>query len=480
MDQSLPRSVTRLREGNAEVRRSQWQDFAIIILLIGLSIAFKLAFEASLPYFVNPKIMESLSLTLRENPLRALWPGELEPGRFHWVPTSLLPFYALSQFLSAFQIYLVLSSLAGFTAFTLSRLSGRSRVFAVTLALLLMFGTQLSYGSTLGLTHLHYLVVTYTLLNLYAIGACVRRGPSPTTLSLFGASLILLALSTEIWINYAIGLLLSCAFLSFWARHGADIAVASASRTVAATVSILLGLYLAIRMTVARQYMLPGAEEELIFTYKSYVLMAEDFITNFFTFLYMALSNFLPSFLASSNSLTYLGPDQILAGQNGYHPEFQHLAVMNHLFFWRFLAGIWVAGFVFAFYYAVRNAFEKRSGFYAAMVCCMLIVATGCCTYLLIKFRPYNSTPALHYKAIISILGVALLVSVLLEGVRSKVSSGRVYLALAGAVWAILLIGDITRPGMIKAQLQSTGLTGYGDPLDMIRKKLGSQMPPVN
>ena len=32
---------------------------------------------------------------------------------------------------------------------------------------------------------------------------------------------------------------------------------------------------------------------------------------------------------------------------------------------------------------------------YPAVVCAMILITTGFCTYLLIKFRPYNSVPAL-------------------------------------------------------------------------------------
>ena len=31
---------------------------------------------------------------------------------------------------------------------------------------------------------------------------------------------------------------------------------------------------------------------------------------------------------------------------------------------------------------------------YPAVVCAMILITTGFCTYLLIKFRPYNSVPA--------------------------------------------------------------------------------------
>lgn len=453
--------------------RVDWRDFFALAVLLGLSITFKVIFERSLPFLVNPRIFESVGSYLRTNPLALLWPQELEAGRYHWVPTSLVPFYALSIYFSTFNIYLILSSVTAATGYLLSRVARRSRVFAITLTTAMLFGTQLIYASTLGLTLLHYIVLGYILINLYNIHICIRNNASNRSVLWFAVSLVILALATELWINYAIGLILCCLYLFIWSCiHHVENIQRLSFKLGTITLALLL-IYLPIRMSVASQYLGPGAEEELILTYDSFLLMVEDFVTNFFTFLYMSVSNFFPSFLTSSNSLTVLGPERIIAEQNGYHQQYQQLVVMNHLFFWRYFAGITATIFFTAGYMTLRRSLKSRSTVYPTVICGMLVIATGFCTYLLIKFRPYNSAPALHYKTIISICGVALLLSFLLEYIQTKFTSRRVYLAIVCSVWAVLVTGGITRPGMIKVQLQNVGLQGYSDPWKIIKSNLG-------
>ncbi|MBZ6076249.1 hypothetical protein [Microvirga puerhi] len=457
-----------------------WRDFLALALLLGLSVAFKVIFERSLPFLVNHRIFESVDSYLRANPLALLWPQELETGRYHWVPTSLLPFYALSLYFSTFSIYLILSSMTAVAGYLLSRFAGRSRVFAVTLTTAMLFGTQLIYASTLGLTLLHYIVLGYIFINIYTIHICISNNGSNESLLWFVISIVVLALATEIWINYAIGLILCCLYLFIWSGIHRHENFRRLSFKLGAITLVLLLIYLPIRMSVAGQYMGPGAEEELILTYGSFLLMVEDFVTNFFTFLYMSVSNFFPSFLTSSNSLTVLGPERIIAEQNGYHQQYQQLVVMNHLFFWRYFAGITATIFFASGYTTFRRSLESRSTVYPTVICGMLIIVTGFCTYLLIKFRPYNSAPALHYKTIISICGVALLLSFLLEHLQAKFASRRIYWAIVCSVWAVLVTGAITRPGMIRVQLQNVGLQGYSDPWKIIKSNLGLSVWPAD
>jgi len=210
--------------------------------------------------------------------------------------------------------------------------------------------------------------------------------------------------------------------------------------------------------------MAPGAEEELIFTYSHPALMIEDFIGNYFTLLYTALTNFLPAVLSGSNSIVWYGPVALVREQHGYHESFSYLVPVNYLLFWRYYAGVAAAAFGYLAGWSARKSWRDPSCVHATMVMLLIMIAVGFSTHLLIKFRPYNSVPALPYKAIVSILGVSLLISYLVTLARTRFSAVH-YRVLVGGVMAIVLIAGFTRPRMLSALLTQVGLQGFSDPL---------------
>jgi hypothetical protein len=227
----------------------------------------------------------------------------------------------------------------------------------------------------------------------------------------------------------------------------------------------VLAAYLLIRLRAPIQYIRKGAEEELITTYTSLVLAVEDVIANFFTFLYITLDNYLPSFVSASNSLVYLGSATILREQHGYHESHTHLVAMSHLFLWRFYAGVAVTLFLGAATWAAVHAWRWPS--LPAMITTALcvMVLTGFSTHLLIKMRPYNSVPALSYKVVLSVAPLTVLIAYLAT-IQIRRS------ALIMVVWGCVFMAALTRPGMQGALLAEVGLIGYRDPLGEITRAL--------
>jgi hypothetical protein len=281
--------------------------------------------------------------------------------------------------------------------------------------------------------------------------------------------LVVVALSMEWWLNYAVCLFIGFGFVGVWERrHGVGRRGAGAAVIVAATLTTLV-LYLAIRMSVAAEYFAPGAEEELVLTYRSGVLAVEDAIANFFTLIYMAVGNYLPSLFFGSLSQTYLGDAAILMGQNGYHPEKTQLVVMNHLFLWRFYAGAIVGFFCFAGIGCLRRALSRPMVEDVVLAALFLAVIAGCATHVLIKYRPYLSAPALGYKAVVSTFFFTLLMAYGATVARRRFKREAGYRAALAALWSVILIGSFTRPAMLNVMLEHVGLVGYGDPLGILR-----------
>jgi hypothetical protein len=364
-----------------------------------------------------------------------------------------------------FVVSILTSSTLVLTCYTTSWILFRSPIFSFTFAWLWVFGTQLVYAYTLGNILGIYIVLSYFLVNLVPAYRLMFESQASAALRLLHlVTLVVVALSSEVWLNYGAFLVAASTYLMLWHRHHATPSAARGSQFVLLSTLSIMALYLMIRAQTAYQYLTPGVEEEMIFTYSRATFMVDDFIGNFFTFLYTALTNFLPPFLVGSNSIVYYGRAALEREQHGYHNEYVWLVAANHLFFWRYYAGFVITLFGYFGLKWVRRSWQESSRAYATLVVFVAMTLIGFSTHLFIKFRPYNSVPALPYKAIVSILGVSLLIGYLVALAKEYLTPPR-YRLVVGAVLAVSLLGAFTRPRMLSALLAEVGLRGYSDPL---------------
>jgi hypothetical protein len=450
----------------------------VCVCILVAYVLFTLAFLPKTPgisiLMLNTEVYESVKQALAEDWTRLLLPFEYETfagGRIYWISSTIPLVYAGQVYLGPLGSYLLFSTLFISTSFVLALIVSRSLEFAATLAFLFAFGTQLNYAYTYGGLILLYLVLTYAGIN-FAIGFLLISGRiSGWRWQLgFAASLCLVALSSEFWINYAVAVIVATGFGAAWARRHGQRQPGSSMLIVLATTIAVLAAYLTIRLRAPGQFVAPGVEEELAIFYRHETLLAEDLIVNFFTYLYMVLTNYLPSFITSSNSLTYLGPDVIVAEQNGYDAPHQALVVMSHLFLWRFYAGILTTLFIGFLGYASVRAWRTPSVPPALITALALMMLAGFSTHLLIKMRPYMSVPALGYKAVISIAFWTILLTYLTTTSRKVVDSSRAHIILVACVWLSAFLAALTRPGMQARALAEVGLLGLRDPLgDMLQ-----------
>jgi len=330
-------------------------------------------------------------------------------------------------------------------------------------------GTQLDYVYTNGDLLVLYVLLIYVSVN-FAIAVLLVSGRLAgwKWLVAYISSLCWVALATEWWINYATAMIAASAFGILWSSRDWNIEIRTAStRILLATISVL-GTYLVIRLQILAQFVRSGAEEELLVTYSNYILMIEDFITNFFTLLYESLTNYLPSIVTSSNSLTYLGKEIIVAEQYGYDAEHVQLVVMSHLFLWRFYAGVAGTLFVGCVVWSVIRAWRTSSLASASVAALTLMVVSGFSTHLMIKMRPFNSVPGLSYKVTISAAALTVLVAYLTTILSQRLRSRRAYFGAIACVWGSVFIAALTRPGMQARLLSEVGLIGLRDPLGRI------------
>jgi magnesium-transporting ATPase (P-type) len=200
-------------------------------------------------------------------------------------------------------------------------------------------------------------------------------------------------------------------------------------------------------------------------------IIIEDVVSNIVSFHYVALSNFFPRFMLSSNSLFSFGK-HVISLQDGYHKEFEHLVYFHHLFLWYFYAGMVFSIFYFLFFRFLKRSFEKNKINYIYIVIIMLLITTGCFTHIFIKFRPYLSIPILSYKCIVSVLGVSILISFLLMIAQNYFKSKLRYVAVMTFVWLIIIYGGFSRPSHISFLASQLNFQRLPNPLMPIKELL--------
>src|SRR5580704_8053506 len=157
---------------------------------------------------INKAEVETIDQLLAHAPLNLFKPTLFEPGRILWQPTSILPIYFGEKLLGPVGNYLTFSCLFIITAFACAALVSRTLLFPALIAFMFAFGTQLNYAYTYGILILLYLVLIYGAINLTCVALLLdRRGSPRNSKIVFFASLAILALSTEWWLNYAAAML---------------------------------------------------------------------------------------------------------------------------------------------------------------------------------------------------------------------------------------------------------------------------------
>lgn len=284
-------------------------------------------------------------------------------------------------------------------------------------------------------------------------------------------SLIVFALCWEQWLDYCVFLLTCCAFLYLLLRRHPELSKQYLHRVrfvALSTVLVTVG-YVAGKLPSSGEHFTPGHESDTIFTYHYPIMAAEDVLSNLITYPYIAVSTFLPSFVVSSNSLYYHGDKKIIAEQHGYHPEGMHLVPMHHLFYWHFYAGMFFVVFLWAFARTLRKVWNSPGAQSIIPLVLLAMIGMGFTTHLVIKFRPYLCVPLLAYKCIVSVLGVALLLSYgLMQAGRLFASHGK-YVTTVLGVWTILLIAAVDRFPHNNHLSQQVGLGEFPSPVRRIK-----------
>jgi hypothetical protein len=420
-------------------------------------------------------LLQPLSDELLARPWLLLLPFDFGGHRYRWSPTGHVVLGLLNLVCRAPVMFVLFLLILVIVAYLLSYAALRSRAFSTTLALGMAFGTQFNFAYHHNGGIIWILYTLYLLIHLYFLHALATE-PSPRRRTRIGfvVSLIVFALCWEQWLDYLAfviaGCVLSCLLCrrdaALWARYRGRIGY-----VVLCTLLVTAG-YLAVKLPYATEHLTPGHESDTVFTYSSWIMAVEDIGSNVATYSYIALTNFCPSWLSSSNSLYHFGADRIIAEQHGYHAEKTHLVAMHHEFLWYFNAGAVLVIFVHLSYRVGKQAWQSPGQATVLLAVLVLMIWTGFATHTIIKYRPYLSVPLLAYKCMVSVVAVALLVAYAAMRSADWFRNRRLYLAAMAALWLAIIFVGVERMPYQAHLCREVGLGDLPDPVQMLQRSV--------
>ncbi len=392
-----------------------------------------------------------------------------------WATSTMLLTYALERRLTSGGVWELYNAIAILVAFGTTWTLFRSAVFSFTFAIAIGFGTQFyhAYAVTGGIAS--YIVATYHLLLLFSAVQIVRGAtPRVAWWAALAGSLALNMLGYEGWLDVlaVVWVAAPVAYLGLRRLGRADEA-RRVLHMVAAMTAAGIG-YIVIKVTLGFGQA-QGAESDIIFNYASTGLMIEDLVANVFTHTYLSVSNFLPPFLVGATSGYWLGVEQLVSAQHGYHEQYLYLVAMNQVFFWRFYAGAVLVSLLYVIARTAARLQANPSAWTLALMMFLLMILVPGATHTLVKFRPMNAMPAMTYHVTVGVIGaaglIAWLVTTAWRSWPNRAASGGVI----AVVWLLLLYGALARPPYLAYMAAQSGLGSqiYPNPLRALSEVLG-------
>lgn len=386
-----------------------------------------------------------------------------------WASTSVVLAALVQQIVHPATVLLISQSILVVTAFIVGlRLTG-SFVFAASAALLCVtmpfnFHVYSVHGTTA-----HGLLMSYFLLFADASVGVLKESRSRASFVYLSIATTLLVLGYETWIDAAVVAFVLALPIGVLISATGNRTLLRAFAIYVATFGALTLSYVALKVGLGFGSG-AGTETDLVFYYGWLPAIWDDYATKVIAFSFTAFSLVLPPDLVSSMSLLRAGPDWIVDQQHGYHPQMQFLTYLNHVFLWRFYAGITFALLLILGVYSWRKLFVHTSSWRLWIVLiCVAMVLVGASTHSLVKFRPMHSMPYLGYQVWVNVLGVVGLCAVLVDWLSRKYAEASLF--VVGGVWCYFIwVGYSVRTAQ-GVYVKNMAMGAYPDPiLNLIRR----------
>jgi hypothetical protein len=394
---------------------------------------------------------------------------------------NLIMTHILEQVLTPAQVWYLFFAALIIVSFALSWYVFRSTVFSYTLAICLGFGTHLHHTYAVsGTVSINLLIILFLILLFLAYKIISSEEKKLRWQVLFVAILILTAIQYEVWLDFLVFGWGSCLFLFVYFYRNKERKYMGRLLFIVVTTNLVAFLYLYLKIFAFPMSHASGTESDMVFNYPVMTPLVEDLISNYFTQLYMVVTNFLPPQLLFSNSLYLYGSDQLIEWQNGYHQAYSSFVPMHYIFLWRYYAGGVAVLFFIGLYKLVKKSWERsptNKTDYVILSIFMVMMAVGGPTHMLVKFRPMKSMPLLGYHVMVGVLGAALVISYLLMMARRNMRNTKLSYLVVGIVWGIVFLAALTRPVYLGEMSRLVGVNtggGYPNPWQTLLELISS------
>jgi len=447
-------------------RRTMWQMAGVLVFFIVANFVLRAHLEHAGKYLWDYFALaypETLDEVYGKPWYELLLPIQEWTGS--WTSTSLALLPPLTKLVGKYsRLYLLLNTLFVTTAFFTSWMMLRSRIFTITFTACAAFTTYNYHVYACTGSVNQYFIVSYLLLlltcqyKLFTVEE--RRGGWWAAWSF---ALALFVLSYEGWLSYVVWtwLMAPIAMALAWRAGRNDLFRRSA--VIASVVTLVACAYVGVKRSYGFTHT-SGSESDIIFNYAHTTLAVEDVISNFFTIFYTVVTNYTPPFLVSSNSLRAYGHEELIAAQGGYHAAQSHLVPYNHLFLWRFYAGMAATVFIGALALLVRRTWLEPTRERIVLIALMLMTLTGSPTHLLVKWRPMNVAPFISYHFFFGVIGLSLLLAYGTYLAATKLQNRRLAAVLIGLVWLDIGYCALARPALLNHLSSEVQMGAYPDP----------------
>ena len=297
------------------------------------------------------------------------------------------------------------------------------------------------------------------------------------------ATLIVVALWWEIWLDYALTLVLWIGLLMVCHKQHPALPLCHLRQVAWATGAVLV-TYIVLKLTLGggSEHARHGGELELVLNYLQDMdpslgvrMAVEDVCANFLRYLHMTVTNFLPPWLSYGDAVRTVGRAELEAQLFGYHPDLTYQTYYHYQFAWYLAAGFTSAVFLAFSGWLVLTTLKNPSPVRLAASLLAIMVICGSATHCLIKQRNYLNLPYLHYKCCIGIFAFSLLLGIFVWMIWSRREGWRRWLPLAGIV-VVLISASLQRPGMMGAYSVSLKMPPLPDPIANLKALVPSNL----
>lgn len=417
-----------------------WHLWAALVAVLLVAIGVRAGIDLhSGTYFTRSYISEHYSYFEANHLSQMPWYAYLLPNphmKGTWSTTGFMLNYALDRSLTplgAHYLVYVASTAAFFAAvYVLTRSVAVALVCATFLAFSpFNLSVYIWHGSNNAYNTLFFASLTL-------IWACLiyrSAHPRPAVWLAYVGSLWAMALSYEIWLNFAVVVV-----LAWWPvvlilrRLGAS----AAQRKVHQLASVFVGtaiIYTLIRSGYLSMTTYAGSEAQMLISKGDVAQFVDDSTHNLFFFPWMTVSQFLPAYLGNSWSImTSSGTLDVgaLTGEylrNENWPDLDWTILAHHYTMWRFFAGVALTVLVWATVrlYGVAwrsSAINHQAGptthiaLWGAAMC--FAVALGSPSHSLLQVVQFNVWPHYPYKITTSLFCFLLLLAIGLSAVLPR------------------------------------------------------------